>query len=224
MNRAMIQRLVLKDWYFNRWVILGYLAGGSIALALVGGGNEAAFFAGCILLVTVLISMGIHLAMATVVQERTQHTLPFVMALPISPAEYTTAKIVANLLLFVAPWLVMVLASIGVVAARAAIPDGMIPFVVLLLFEIFVGYCLIVAVALVSESEGWTIGAIVTTNLAFQGFMYVVSHQPAIAAEMRGQAILWSGPTIPILLAEIAAIAAILSLTFFFQSRKTDFV
>ena len=42
--------------------------------------------------------------MATVVEERTDQTLPFVMSLPISAAEYTTAKILANLLIFLIPW------------------------------------------------------------------------------------------------------------------------
>ena len=63
-----------------------------VALLLVSNGGEGSFYAGCILLFTVLISLGIHLAMLTVVEERTQQTLPFVMSLPISPRDYTVAK------------------------------------------------------------------------------------------------------------------------------------
>jgi ABC-2 type transport system permease protein len=224
MNVQMVKRLILKDWYFQRWTIVAYLAAGALALTLLGNWGEAWFFAGSVLLITVLIALGIHIAMVTVVQERTDQTLPFVMSLPISPREYTTAKILANLLIFLIPWLALSLGTLAVIAGRAGVPDGLIPFAVLLLVEIFAGYCLLLAIALVSESQGWAIGAIVFGNLFFQGFMYHVSHIPAIAATMKGDGIRWSQPAVTLLLSEIAVIALLLGFTFFFQGRKTDFL
>jgi ABC-type transport system involved in multi-copper enzyme maturation permease subunit len=224
MNISMVKRLILKDWYFQRWTIVAYLAAGALALFLLGTGGEGSFFAGCILLITVLIGLGIHVAMVTIVQERTDQTLPFVMSLPISPREYTTAKILANLLIFLVPWLALSLGTFAVIAGRAGVPDGLIPFATLLLVEIFAGYCLLLAVALVSESQGWAIGAIIFGNLFFQGFMYYASHNPAIAATMKGDGIRWSQPAVTLLLAEFAVIVLLLGLTFFFQARKTDFV
>jgi|CXWL01.1.fsa_nt_gi ABC-type transport system involved in multi-copper enzyme maturation permease subunit len=221
---AMVRLLVRKDWYFLRWPIAAYLLAGGLALALIGRGGEGAFFAGSVLLVTVLISVGIHLPMATVVEERKDQTLPFVMSLPISPREYTTAKILANLGIFLIPWVVLVVGSLAVIAGRAALPDGLIPFTVLVLGEILVATCLILAVALVSESQGWTIGAIVAGNLGFQAFLYGVSHLPSISQAMKGQDIVWSPAAVGILTAELAAVVALLAATFYLQSRKTDFV
>jgi ABC-2 type transport system permease protein len=220
----MIKRLVLMDWYFLRWAIAGYLAAGAVALVLVGTGGEASFYIGSILLITILIGVGIHLAMATVIQERTDHTLPFVMSLPISPRDYTTAKVLANVLIFLIPWLALTLGSFAVIAGRRGIPHGLIAFVAVLLGELFVSYILILATALVTESQGWTIGVMVTLNLAFQGFLYFVSHLPSLAAVMKGDAVVWPPAALALLAAELAVILLALGLTFFFQARKTDFL
>jgi ABC-type transport system involved in multi-copper enzyme maturation permease subunit len=221
---SMIRRLVFKDWYFMRWPIACYLALGGFALVLVANGGEGSFYAGSVLLFTILFSLGIHLAMATVVEERTQQTLPFVMSLPISPADYTLAKVVANLTIFVIPWGLLVLGTLAVIAGRAAIEDGLIPFAAIVLTWILVGYCLILAVALVSESQAWAIAAIVVSNLGFQAVLYGVSHVPSIAATMKHDIAVWSPAAVGLLAAEFAAVVLLLALTFFFQNRKTDFI
>lgn len=222
-HSGMVSRLIFKDWYFLRWPILAYVVAGVIALILIGMGSEGPFFAGNILLLTVLITVGIHLPMATVVEERKDQTLPFVMSLPISAKEYTTAKVLANLLIFLVPWTAMLIGTIAVIAGRTAIPDGLIPFAAIVLVEILASSCLILAVALVSESQVWAIGAIVFGNLFFQGFLYYVSHIPSIADAMKGERVVWGSAEIMLLVGEVAVIGLILGLTFFLQSRKTDF-
>ncbi len=221
---SMIKRLILKDWYFLRGLIAAYLAAGALALVLIAAGNEAPVYIGTILLLTVLIGLGIHLAMATVVQERTDQTLPFVMSLPISPRDYTTAKVLANVILFLIPWLTLTLGSMAVIAGRKSLQDGLIPFVAVIMGEIFVSYSLILATALVTESQAWTIGVMATLNLAFQGFLYFVSHLPSLAAVMKGDAVVWPPAALALLAAELAVILLALGLTFFFQARKTDFL
>ncbi|HYF64715.1 MAG TPA: ABC-2 transporter permease [Herpetosiphonaceae bacterium] len=224
MNYPMVRRLILKDWYFNRWSIAGYLIAGALALAIVGLGNDVAFTAGSIVLVSVLIAVGIHLAMATVINERSQHTLPFVMSLPISAREYTLAKVLANVLIFLVPWTTMVIAAVILIASRAALPDGLIPFVVIMLTEILVSTCLILAVALVTESQAWTVCAVVFGNLFFQAFLYYVAHLPSVARAIATDSAAWNSAEIALLGGEVAAIAGLLGLTFWFQSRKTDFI
>jgi ABC-2 type transport system permease protein len=157
MSDSMVMRLVLKDWHFQRSAIAGYLAAGGVALFLTGIGSEGSFYAGTVLLITILITLGIHLAMATVVTERTEQTLPFIMSLPISPREYTTAKILANVVIFMIPWLTLVIGTIAVIAGRSAVPDGLIPFSTVILTEIFAAYMIVLSVAIVSESTAWTI-------------------------------------------------------------------
>jgi len=215
MNATMVKRLVLKDWYFERYALISALAGGALSLWLIGFGSEEAFYIGSILLITILISIGVQLAFATVINERTQHTLPFVMSLPISPADYTMAKILANMLIFLVPWIILV-AGCWAVISVTEIPDGLIPFAA--------GYCLTLAVALISETQGWTVAALIFSNLFIQYFMYAVSHIPAIARDMQGSAAVWSQPAVLVLLVELLAIGLMLGVTFYLQGRKRDFV
>lgn len=222
MNTTIVKKLILKDWYFLRGPIIGYLAGGAVALLLICNVGEASFFAGLVLLITVLISTGIHLAMATVVNERKEQTLPFVMTLPISYMEYTTAKILANLLMFLIPWSAVLIAVLALFTIGNA--GGLIPFMVILVTELFATYTLLLSVAIVSESQNWAIGAMVFGNLFFQGFFYWISHTPSVAATMRGHVAVWNSMAVTILAVEIAFIVLLLGATFFFQARKTDFI
>jgi ABC-2 type transport system permease protein len=223
-SSSMIRRLVFKDWHFMSGAIYAYLALGAIALLLVSTGGEGSFYAGCVLLFTVLISLGVHLAMATIVQERSDHTLPFVMSLPISPRDYTVAKVLSNMLIFLVPWGVLFFGALGVIAGRGAIENGLIPFAAIILTWILVSYCLLLAVALVSESQAWAIAAMVFGNLAFQGVLYAVSHMPSIAGTMKGDVAVWSPTAIALLAGELLAIVLLLGFTFYFQSRKRDFL
>ena len=224
MNASMVKRLILKDWYLQRWAIAGYLAAGVLAVALLAVGSEAAFYGGSVLLVSVLITAGIHLAFATVLLERKEQTLAFVMSLPISAREYTTAKIVGNLLMFLIPWATLVLASVIVILGAESLQDGLIPVTVVIFTEIFVSTCLLLGVALVSESQGWTVGTLVAGNLFFNFFIYGIFRIPAIAAASKSAAIVWGGPVMALLATEAAAIVLLLGITFVLQDRKTDFI
>lgn len=224
MNAGMVKRLVQKDWYFYRWPIVCYIGAGLACIAALGNGGEGAFYAGCVGLLTVLISVGIHLTMGTVMEERRNHTLAFIMSLPISPNEYTLAKILSNMTIFGLAWGTLFVGTIAVIAGRGSVPDGLIPFAAVILGQIFFGYCLTLCVAIVSESLGWTIGAMITANLLLQAVMYAVSHVPAVAQAMKTDAIVWQQPVSGLLAAEIGLVLLMLGLTFFLQARKTDFL
>ena len=224
MNVEMVKRLVLKDFYLQRWSILGYVVGGAIALLFVGASGEAPRFIGFVLLVSVLITAGVHLAMTTVLQERKEHNLAFIMSLPISAREYTTSKLIGTLAMFLVPWVTLVIASVVTILSRDGLPDGSVPLTIILLSEIFVSTCVLVGVALVSESNAWSIGTLVAGNLFFNFFIFWVTRIPSIAAAAKGEAIIWDAPVLTLLGGEAALIVLVLGLTFVLQDRKTDFV
>lgn len=219
-----VARLVAKDWHFNRGPIAAYVTVGLGSIALLGQPHEAAFYAGTVLLLTVLIAIGIHLTMSTVVRERQDHTLAFVLSLPVSPHQVTAAKLIANLAIFGTAWLMLVVATLAVIAARAPIPDGLIPYALVVLVQILAGYCLMLAVAIVSESMNWTIGAIVTGNLLLQATLYGTARLPAVAALLKTDTIAWPAPVPAILFGQLAAISCALALTFYLQARKRSFL
>ena len=223
MNYAMVRRLILKDWYLQRWAILGSLVGVVATLGIIATGGKVAFLFGLILLIMVVISIGAQMAVSTIVTERKEQTLPFVMSLPISYREYTASKIWGNLLIFLVPWLTMMLGSFGLLLLSPG-SRGLLPYAAIMSTEILLSTCLILAVALITESQGWTVSAIMVGNLAVNGIGYVVAHIAGIAKGMWGSTIQWSGAASAVLLAEFTTIALLLGVTFFVQAKKNDFL
>lgn len=220
----MIEHLIRKDWAFNRFIIVGALVLGAIALAAVALGSEGAFYIGSTAFITVVIGLGVVLVFLTVIQERKAQTLPFVMSLPVSAMQYTTAKVLANLLIFLVPWTALTVSAVLLILGREGLPDGLIPFTTILLLELFAAYCCLLAVAIVSESETWTIVVMVVLNLFFNVFLYSVSHVEGIGAHMQGASAVWNAPVWWSLAACLAAAGLALVATFYLQSKKKDFV
>jgi ABC-2 type transport system permease protein len=223
MNYSMVKRLIFKDWYFERRAILLCLAGGLLSLGIVAFGGKVGFFIGLLLLITIMVVIGATLAMGTLVGERENQTLAFVMSLPISHLEYTTAKILVTLLIFIPFWLTLVAGSLALILA-APVSHGLFAFTAIMAVEILVNTCLMIAVALVTESKGWTISAMVAGNLAINVVGYIVAHIPGISEGMFGTTIVWRPAATISLAIEFALIAMLLGGAFFIQSRKRDFI
>jgi ABC-2 type transport system permease protein len=145
------------------------------------------------------------------------------MSLPISYLEYTTSKILGNLLIFVPYWIAIVAGCLGLIVAAPAI-RGLFAFTIIMAVEILISTCLMIAVALVTESKSWTIAAMVTGNVALNVVGYLVAHIPGIGNVMWEKTIQWTPAATILLTAEFALIALLLGGTFFIQSRKKDFI
>jgi hypothetical protein len=182
------------------------------------------FNAGCLLIITLLIALGMHVVMATVVGERIEHTLPFVMSLPISIAQYTMAKIAANVSLFGAGWLILALGVSGVVLFRAGVPHGLFVLSTIMLLDILASYFVLLAVAVTTESMAWTIVTVIVGNIVLNLLTYTLGQDPSIKSDYTSMSIVWSPSAIGVVIGECAIIAAAIVATFAVQSRKTDFL
>jgi len=161
--------------------------------------------------------------MGNVLGERENQTLAFAMTLPISYLEYTTSKIVGNLLLFIPFWLTMLGGSLALIVLTPAI-HGFFAFAIIMAVEILLSTCLMLVTALVTESKPWSISAMVTGNLALNVVGYLVAHLPGIKEGLFGTQIYWT-PTATITLSiEFALIALLIGGAFHIQSRKQDFI
>jgi ABC-type transport system involved in multi-copper enzyme maturation permease subunit len=219
-----VAQLVAKDLHFHRAPIAFYTGVGFAAVWLLARPHEAAFFAGSVLLITVLISVGIHLVMSTVVYERRDQTLAFVMTLPITARDYTLAKVLGNLGIFTISWGLLAVGLLGTILWVDAIPDGLVPYVVTILAQLFTGYLLTLSTAIVSESVNATIAAIVIANLLVQAVMFAVPRFSGVQGDFKQQEVLWR-PSIALLLGiEAAAAIALVTFTFWAQGRKREFV
>jgi ABC-2 type transport system permease protein len=223
MNYAMVRRLILKDWYLNRWVILASIPAGLGALAIVLTGKPVAFMLCIILLCMIIIGVGAQLAMATTVNERKEQTLAFVMSLPVSWREYTTAKILANLILFLIPWIPLTAGALCVLLLPGA-THGLVPFTAIMSVEMLITTCLIVSAGIITESQAWTTVGICCSSLGLNLLGYAFAHLRGISRYMWGTSVHWTPTAWTVLLAELLTVALLLGLTFFVQSRKTDFL
>lgn len=222
-NYSMIRRLILKDWYLNRWMILGSVPAGLAALALNITGKQSAFLISIIFLCFIIIGVGSQLAVASTVNERKEQTLAFIMSLPVSWREYTAAKILANLIIFLIPWLAITAGAIGLLLLPGA-GHAFIPYTAIMAVEMLVTTCLILVAGIITESQAWATVAILFSTLAFNIFGYIFAHLRGISPEMWGKQMHWTATSWTVLLAELALVPLLLGLTFFIQSRKTGFL
>jgi hypothetical protein len=100
MNHSVVLRLVFKDWYLCRLTFSLVVAAGAVCVGLLYLGRSGASFVGLIGALTAAILLSILTPIQTIVNERKQQSLAFVMSLPISPAQYTMAKVLGNFSVF----------------------------------------------------------------------------------------------------------------------------
>jgi ABC-2 type transport system permease protein len=224
MTRSVTWELVKKDWWLYRMQIVISTAAGVAALGLCFKGGEVAGVIGAVWIFTALVIVACMLPVSAIVNERKKQHLPFVMSLPISVREYTAAKLVSSVGMFLMPWLVLVAATVALIEVRGFLPKGSIPFAVIVLLLPFVGFCLITGSALVGESEGWTIAATVACNSSYWLAWFLIARTPGMMDLAKGNTSVWNGQLLWIVAGELAVIAGTLALTFFLQSRKRDFI
>ena len=184
-NYTVVRHLILKDWYLNRWMILGSLPVGLDALALALTGKQVAFMLCITLLCMVIVGVGAQLAMVTTINERKEQTLAFVMSLPVSWLEYTMAKILANLIIFLILWLLLTAGAIGVLLLPGA-THGLVPFAAIMALEMLTTTSLIVATGIVTESQAWTTTVIFLSSLSMSVLGYTFAHLHGISNYLRG--------------------------------------
>jgi ABC-2 type transport system permease protein len=224
MNGSVVRALVLSDWQRHRPMILGSILAGGFAIGLMQIGGELPSIFGAIIFFTGLIVLGCMLPNTNVINERKKQTLPFLMSLPISVTQLTTAKLLSTFGMFLIPWLTLVAAAFSFIVSRTDIPNGVFPPILALATLVFIGFALIASTALVSESEGATIAATVAVNTTYGLGWYMLIRNKGIRDGMRSPTIFWSTEILTVLGIEFAVIAAILAITFYLQSRKRDFV
>jgi len=222
-NFAVVRHLILKDWYLNRGIILGSIPVGLGALALVLTGKPVTFMLCIIILCMVIVGVGAQLAFATTINERKEQTLAFVMSLPVSWREYTAAKILANLIIFLIPWLPLTAGALGVLLLPGA-THGLLPFTAIMSVEMLVTTTLIVVAGIITESQAWTTAGIFCSSLGINVLGYVFAHLRGISMYMFGSRVQWTSTSWIILICELLTVPMLLGATFYIQSRKTDFL
>jgi ABC-type transport system involved in multi-copper enzyme maturation permease subunit len=215
--------LIFKDLYLSRAPVALVSLIGVLAVATLFFKNEVSGFVGLTTSFIALIMLGNILPMHTIINERKRQNLAFVMSLPISPADYTSAKVIANVGTFFLVW-AAIAGTLLAMFARGGPYGGFVPFIVLASLAPFAAFCVLVAVALVGESEVGAMATMVVTNVSYSFLCFFLLPVPVIQAALTSPVPVWSNTLLTIIAAEIGVIVAAVAAAFYFQSRKTNFI
>jgi ABC-type Na+ efflux pump permease subunit len=231
-----IARLVRKDIFRMRLPLFLYTFAALGGLALAALPVSAARMAGILLAVNVMIAVSFHILFGTVLGERERKTLAFVLSLPVTPREVAAGKILSSFLSFLAPGTaaataLVFLSPVDIFAAMASDGRPLLSHLLgwLAYFALVLGawalfFSIVLAVALLSESLGWTIA--VLTGLIFVVGNAALQLAPRIGWFVRyGRSLARGGPELPLTLGAVAVgISLVLGATFWLQGRKTSFL
>ena len=223
MSQSMVRHLIVKDFQMHRTTIVSSIIVGVLGLAILQLKGVAGLL-GIIGFFTTLIVCGSLISHASILKERKGHNLAFLMSLPISVVEYTTAKILGALAMFMIPWLVLLGTGLSLVLGRRDIPHGIIPVMLILVTAPLVGFCLMIAIGLVGESEGSVIAGTIAVNVGYSFCWVLIVSNAELRDGLSSPTPIWNPTVLAVLGSEFAAIAVILAITFYLQSRKKDFV
>lgn len=215
--------LVLKDWQLLQKIAAAYVAGGIFALSLLGVGTNWSFYIGSIATIMMLTAIGYHSILLTIIIEKKEQTVPFIMSLPVSPTDFYLAKLMANMIIFLVPWCVIV--GFGVFfIINTPIPNGILAYAILACVQIIVIYGAVLSVAIATESEGWTILAMVIASSSLNPVLMLLPKHASIGDYIKGEEFVWSFFASGFLAAQLALVLAMLIFSWWVHSRKKTFL
>lgn len=223
-DAAMVRRLVIKDWQVYQKQLYGYLAGMAVALGLVATGVGPAQAAGSLLLLVLLLVVGTYAIQSSVMAERKQQTGPFIMSLPVTPMDVYWGKLLANLVIYLVPFVLVTGGLIALVLSKPLLPDGLVPWVAVVAGFMLVVFCVSLCVAIAVDSEGWNVFGMLVMMTLVGPFIWWVGRFEGIRAHMRGDVVVWSGAAVGLLAAEAVVIVVAVLVTSWGHARKRAFL
>jgi ABC-2 type transport system permease protein len=223
MNTYMITKLIIKDWHLFKGYMLGYALLGIISAGLMTAPSSGVYYLGVVGLITVLIGSSAHLAIVSVVTEKKEHQLSFIMALPVSPMDYALSKMLGGLTIYLVSWGIIVTATILIIYF-SHMPNGMLPMLIICALEILVATTILLCAGVLSGSVPVTIVVMIILNLFFNMFMFAVAGIEAIGSHIESPTAIFNSTVFNLIGAELLAIAIVISTTIFIKSRKACFL
>ena len=222
-DAAMVWKLVVKDWQVYQKQLAGFVAGMLLALGLVGMGTPLMASAGALLLLVQLLVVGTYAIQSSIMAERKLQTVPFIMSLPVTPMDVYWGKLLANLVIYLVPFLLVTGGLLALILSTPR-PDGAVPWLAVVALFMLAIFCVSLCVAIAVESEGWNIFAILALMTLIGPFLYWVSRLDGIVQHLKTDEIVWSAPVLGVLAAEVAVIAVAILVTSWIHARKASFL
>lgn len=222
LNLPVIRLLVAKDWQLFQKQLALYVLAGIVALCFLGLAKPWAFYVGSLMLIIVMVSIACFSISTSLMAERKEKTLAFVMSLPVSPLDFTLAKLIGNLITFAVPFAVILGGTLAVVLFTP-LPNGLVVYSLLIFGYILFAFCASLAVAMSVESEGWGTFAMIGSMVMINPFIMGMSQVPAINDRVNVDAIVWTPEAVGILATLLLLGTAVLAITTWKHARKPAF-
>ncbi|MEZ4450887.1 MAG: hypothetical protein R3B09_15510 [Nannocystaceae bacterium] len=222
LNTAVIRLLIAKDWQLFQKPLAVCVLAGVVALCFLGLAEPWAFYVGSLLLLIVLISSACFSISTSLVVERKEHTLAFVMSLPVSPLDFTVSKLIGSLLTFGVPFGLMLGGALALVL-YTPLPDGLFVYTLLIFGWLLFAYAVSLAVAMSVESEGWATFVMIGSMVLINPYIMGLSQVPVIADRISVDALVWTAPAVGILTTLVVLALVVLGVTTWHHARKPAF-
>ncbi len=222
MSQSIVLQLVAKDLRVSWPLAAGSLVLGVLSLAL-SPWSAVAFFVGGSILVVALVLLNVMLVMMSLVSERKEKIRVFMLSMPVSTTQYNVAKLLSSMIAYLVPAALLTLAGV-ILLVTTPLPNGFIPLFVATSVHCFLYFCVLLAFALVTDSQAWTTTVIVCGNVSISfvipGLINLSSIGPSLATETA----VWSADIVGFIAVELVLAVAALAISFVVNSRKTEFI
>jgi ABC-type transport system involved in multi-copper enzyme maturation permease subunit len=217
------RKLIAREVHMHRWLIGGSVLTGFAGLVVVARGGTMNFNVGFLVWLTTIVAFGVVVAMFGIATERKERVMNWVLSLPVAHGDYVRIKVLALLLCFAVVWFVLLSAALGFIVALPGLPDGLLPFAVLLGAFLLGNYSFVVCSALHSHSEGWMTVVIIVHNTVISLFMFAVAAIDDISRYMQGPVPVWNSAFWTVLAVELVVFLVLFALPFLVAARRRDF-
>ena len=222
-DSGMVRKLIVKDWQVYQKQLAGYVGGMLLALVLIGSGTTLLASAGALLLLVLLVVVGTYAIQSSIMAERKLQTAPFVMSLPVTPMDVFWGKLLANLAIYLVPFLLVTGGLLALILTTPR-PDGAVTWVVVIATFMLVNFCISLCVAIAIDSEGWNVFTMLALMTLIGPFIYWVSGLDGIAQYLKTDDIVWSEPVLGLLAAQLLVIVIAIFVTSWIHARKSSFL
>ena len=175
------------------------------------------------ILLVLLICVGGFAIQSSLLNERREHTLSFMMSLPMTPMTFFWSKVLANLVLYLVPFLIVV-AGTAFLVLFTPLPDGILIWSFLIYGFLATNYFISLSAALVLESEGWNIFVQIAVSTFVGPFMVLLGTIDTIGKKIQSNEVVLSQEALGIFVLELTIMVLALAFARSVYRRKDSFL
>jgi hypothetical protein len=221
-NRSIVWQLAVKDLRLAWPMVAGSLVLGVLSFA-VSPWSPLTFFVGGSALVISLILLNIMVVSASLIAERKEKIRVFMLSMPVSTTQYSVAKLLSSLIAYLVPAALLTLGSVILLLATP-LPNGFIPLFVATSVHCLLYFCVFLAFALVTDSQGWITTVIVCGNVSLSFLVPGLINLSSLGPNLPTEAVVWGSDVVALIAIEGVSAIAALAISFAVNSKKTEFV